>query len=148
MGQAGSGREFHVNSGSDRVGVISLVGRVGSRKLDKRPTLRLTQTVLRGGSGRPVENYNIRHMRETEVENCVTWTGSMNGMHISRRRGGEDTWNRHGLAEAKNNKMATKMWRNLRVFVNVVARWQHKYRQKFSGTPVAQTHDRLFLLRF
>jgi len=37
MGRAGSGPEFRVNFGSGRV--ISLVGRVGSEKLDPRPTL-------------------------------------------------------------------------------------------------------------
>ena len=42
MGRAGSGPEFHVNSGSGRVGVGHFIcgsGWVGSRKMDPCPTL-------------------------------------------------------------------------------------------------------------
>jgi len=42
MGRAGSGLEFHVNSRSGRVESLDWwvgLGRVGSRKLDPRPTL-------------------------------------------------------------------------------------------------------------
>jgi len=42
MGRAGSGPEFHVNSGSGRVGLGHFIcgsGWVGSRKMDQCPTL-------------------------------------------------------------------------------------------------------------
>jgi len=58
MGRVGSDPQFHVNYGSGRVGSLHLwscgSGWVGSRKLDPRPTLRLTSiknvTMISNGS--------------------------------------------------------------------------------------------------